>query len=141
MTPERWKQVSQLYETARTRPVKERAAFLAEVCGSDEALRQEVQTLLDQPTSPPFLEALAPSAVTQALGPEVGADLTGRQFGSYIVHERIGAGGMGEVYRAHDTTPGRNVAIKMPPPIFARDTERLRLTRLCQRIEPAPRPQ
>ena len=56
MTPERWKQVSKLYEAARARPAHERDAFLAEACASDATLRREVQSLLDQPTSPPQLK-------------------------------------------------------------------------------------
>jgi serine/threonine protein kinase len=95
--------------------VNERAAFLAKACNSDEALRMEVQALLDQPTSPSFLEGLTPSAVAQPMEPGPGADLTGRQLGAYLLRERIGAGGMGEVYRAQDSRLGRDVAIKVLP--------------------------
>jgi len=49
----------------------------------------------------------------------------GQVFGHYRVHEKIGAGGMGEVYRATDTRLGREVAIKVLPDEFARDPERL----------------
>ena len=49
----------------------------------------------------------------------------GSQLGSYEVIEPIGAGGMGEVYRARDTKLGRDVAIKVLPEEFARDKERL----------------
>ncbi len=125
MTPERWKQVSQLYEAARVRPVNERAAFLAEVCGNDAMLRHEVQSLLDQPTSPPGLDGLTPSVVTQAMGDGHDSALTGRRFGDYLVGDRIDSGGMGDVYRARDTRLGRDVAIKVLQPPFADDPDRL----------------
>src|SRR4030095_2081756 len=58
--------------------------------------------------------------------------LTGRRLGVYQVQERIGAGGMGEVYRARDTRLGRDVAIKILPPAFIADPDRLaRLERAC----------
>jgi Tol biopolymer transport system component len=49
----------------------------------------------------------------------------GTKLGSYEVVAPIGAGGMGEVYQAHDTKLGRDVAIKVLPEAFAHDTERL----------------
>ena len=45
----------------------------------------------------------------------------GAQFGSYQVEQLIGHGGMGDVYRARDTTLDRNVAIKVLPPAFVGD--------------------
>ena len=50
---------------------------------------------------------------------------TGSRLGSYDVTAAIGAGGMGEVYRAHDAKLGRDVALKILPEAFARDAERL----------------
>jgi len=49
----------------------------------------------------------------------------GTRLGSYQVTGAIGAGGMGEVYQAHDTKLGRDVAIKVLPEAFAHDPERL----------------
>jgi serine/threonine protein kinase len=51
--------------------------------------------------------------------------LAGTKLGTYEVISAIGAGGMGEVYQAHDTKLGRDVAIKVLPEAFAHDPERL----------------
>jgi serine/threonine-protein kinase len=50
---------------------------------------------------------------------------SGTRFGAYEIVSHIGAGGMGEVYRAHDTNLGRDVAIKVLPDVFATDADRL----------------
>src|SRR5438876_5797405 len=51
---------------------------------------------------------------------------TGSRLGPYEIVAPIGAGGMGEVYRARDPRLGREVAIKVLPPSFSRDPDRLR---------------
>src|SRR5262245_45227953 len=125
MTPERWKQISQLYEASRLLLAGDRAAFLAEACGGDASLQQEVEALLQQPTSPAALEGLTPSAIAGLAAGRDASPLTGRRFGAYLVQERIGEGGMGEVYRARDTRLGRDVAIKVLPAPFAEDPDRI----------------
>jgi Tol biopolymer transport system component len=51
--------------------------------------------------------------------------MLGKNLGHYRIHEKLGAGGMGEVYRATDAKLGRDVAIKVLPELFTKDTERL----------------
>src|SRR5258705_1179062 len=61
--------------------------------------------------------------------------VAGTRLGSYEIISAIGAGGMGEVYRARDTKLNRDVAIKVLPDLFALDPERLaRFTREAQTL-------
>jgi serine/threonine protein kinase len=59
------------------------------------------------------------------MDPHAADSLVGRRLGVYDVLSRVGAGGMGEVYRARDTRLGREVAVKVLPPTFAQDPDRL----------------
>lgn len=125
MTPERWERIQELYHTARMRAENDRAPFLVDACAEDEALRREVQALLDQPISTGgFVDFLGGPAPVH-LRSERGATLTGRRIGGYQVQGLLGSGGMGEVYRAHDPKLGRDVAIKVLPVAFTADPERL----------------
>ncbi len=56
---------------------------------------------------------------------EPGSFLAGRRLGPYTIHSPLGAGGMGEVYRARDSKLGRDVAIKVLPHVFTADPDRL----------------
>jgi len=115
MTDERWREISRLYNAAAALEPAERAAFLHEACGNDDLLCAEVESLLLDDSR---AEELLESAATRL-------DLVGRRIGSYELDSLIGAGGMGEVFRARDTKLDRNVAIKVLPRNFAADSGRL----------------
>ena len=110
----KWSRLKELFNEALARTSEERAAFLAEACGDDAALRAEIDRLLaahtqagsfiDHPMSPP-----------QPFGP--GAVLRHR----YRLESEVARGGMGIVYRATDIELHRNVAIKVLPETVSSD--------------------
>ena len=126
MTPDRWQRIEELYHAARTRPAPERAAFLDDACAGDGALRGDVESLLAQPVSGNGLFGVpAFAAAAQLVSQPDASPLTGRTIGAYQLQGLLGAGGMGEVYRARDTKLGRDVAIKVLPEVFTTDPQRL----------------
>ena len=124
--PNRWATVERLYHAALTRPADERAAFLAGACAGDEELRREIESLLAQSASADAVLTRGAAVAAAGLVSDVGRSvLTGRRLGAYQILAPLGAGGMGEVYRARDTRLGRDVAIKILPRMFTSDPERL----------------
>jgi eukaryotic-like serine/threonine-protein kinase len=122
---ERRRRVDDLCDAALNRDPRERGGFVAAACGSDEALRRDVEALLKRAQSAEgFLAAPLGAVAAEVLEGERRASLVGRQVGAYQVVSHLGTGGMGEVYRARDTTLGRDVAIKVVPQAFASDHER-----------------
>jgi len=131
MTPDRWERVQEVFAAATEREPGSRAAFLEEACRGDPELRKEVESLLSSlgAASSGFLESPAIDAVP-ALSPtdrKAGSPaLTrGARLGPYEIFGPLGAGGMGEVYRARDTKLDRNVAIKVLPESVAADPDAL----------------
>jgi serine/threonine protein kinase/Tol biopolymer transport system component len=127
MSADRQRQITELCHAALERNASDRAAFLREACAGDEALRQEVESLLRyEDAGDQFLERPAVEEVARLVtnGPESIVDFQGRRLGVYQIEARIGAGGMGEVYRGRDTKLGRDVAIKVLPHEFTRSADR-----------------
>jgi serine/threonine protein kinase len=115
MDPERWQQVTEIFHAALARDSGQRAAFVAEACGTDASLRADVDALLAGDA-----RARAGDDPFQAPAPAVASGTT---LGPYRIESAIGAGGMGEVYKARDTRLNRSVAIKVLPSAFANEPE------------------
>jgi serine/threonine-protein kinase len=128
MNADRLRRLEDLYHAALARPVDEREAYLHEACAGDVALYDEAQSLIAHAASAERFLEHPPDAARPALTP-------GRVLGPYVLGAQIGAGGMGEVYRASDPRLGRDVALKILPPDVAADAERrLRFEREAQVI-------
>ena len=149
MTPTQWKQVDQLFHEALECPPERRADFLKQTCNGDQALFREVESLLSSheqagafiETSPSDIAAQFLADEKHELPPgeklgryEIGAgnpvaerkSLVGRQIGPYQIVARIGAGGMGVVYKARDRRLERTVAVKVLPAALIDNRDRLK---------------
>ena len=127
MTPERWQQVKEIFNSAINYRPEDRDSFLSEVCSGDTNLRREVESLIaSHEQSGSFIDEPAFAAAASLLADEKVALSTGDTIGSYEVQAFISRGGMGEVYLAEDKRLGRKVALKLLPASFTTDNDRLR---------------
>ena len=127
MAPERWQRIEQLYHSALGLASEVRAAYLAAECAGDEELRREVESLIaNGREGGTFLERPSLEVVAEQYVSAATPNLARRTLGRYEIISRLGAGGMGEVYRARDTRLDREVALKVLPPEWTADHERKR---------------
>ena len=121
---DQWRRAEALFHAALERPAADRAAFLDDHCRGEADLREQVGLLLASDERAGLFLETPPPVPLKETGASRGA-LVGQRIGTYHLLAFIGAGGMGEVYRARDDKLGRDVAIKILPSEFARDELRL----------------
>ena len=127
MTPERWQQVKEIFDSAIKYLPEHRPAFISQACGGDDQLRSEVESLItSHEKEGSFIDEPAYYAAAELLVNERSELPTGDTIGNYEVLSFISRGGMGEVYLAQDKRLSRKVALKLLPSAFTKDNDRLR---------------
>jgi serine/threonine protein kinase/lipopolysaccharide biosynthesis regulator YciM len=108
-----WKKVEEIFHSTLDVPLGERKTYLQKVCAGDDRLFSEIESLIESlEKNSDFLDEPVLEIALSALHKNGQKKLTGTTIGFYELHEKIGAGGMGEVYKAFDTRLSRRVALK-----------------------------
>ena len=127
MTPERWQQVKEIFDSAIKYLPEHRAVFLSQACSGDDELRSEVESLItSHEKEGSFIDEPAYHAAAELLVTDKSELPAGYSMGDYDVLSFISRGGMGEVYLAQDKRLSRKVALKLLPEVFTKDNDRLR---------------
>jgi TolB-like protein/Tfp pilus assembly protein PilF len=127
MTPARLEKIEEIFYAALDQEPDQVGRFLDKACQGDELLRRKVEALLaSRQRVGSFIEDSAAGIATRIIGNGQADLVVGQTFGHYKISERIGSGGMGEVYLATDIIAGRKAALKLLPTQFTGDPERLK---------------
>ena len=127
MNPERWKKLEEYFHAALEREEDDRAAFVVEICGGDDDLRRELESMLDHhEQAESFIDSPAYEIAAESiLNGDHGETLIGRTLSSYQIVSQLGKGGMGVVYLATDKKLSRKVALKILPADLTGDQSRV----------------
>src|SRR6266702_3423317 len=123
MNRHEWHRVEEVYHCVLASSPERRAAVLEESCSGDAELRREVESLLAARESAG--DFLSPEDLPAHIADLGSASLVGSRLGHYEILGAIGAGAMGEVYRARDASLSRDVALKILPAHFTHDRARV----------------
>src|SRR5262245_32287927 len=125
MSGDRWQRVNDLFHAALDREGAARETFLHEACGSDDALYEDVVSLIAADSAAPAvpLEQLGEHAAADWASGQERVSLVGQRVERYQVVAHLGSGGVGDVYRATDTVLRRDVALKVLAPALHVDVD------------------
>jgi len=130
LKPERWQQISRIFNRAILLDEAARSEYVKKKCGADSDLQAEIEKLLEsheQAEGDDFIGGLAVEDVAEHFT-EAKEQLVlhkGQQFGDYLILDHLGTGGMGEVYLAKDSRLDRTVALKILSSDVAADKRRM----------------